>query len=51
MLMGRITNDDILDVIEENATEQMYQLAGVNDEFEHDDNLFTTAKKEPCGCF
>jgi magnesium transporter len=45
MLMGRITSDDILDVIEENATEQMYQLAGVNDDFEHDDNLFVTAKK------
>lgn len=45
MLMGRITSDDILDVIEENATEQMYQLAGVDDDFEHDDNLFTIAKK------
>ncbi len=45
MLMGRITSDDIIDVIEENATEQMYQLAGVNDDFEHEDNLFTTAKK------
>jgi magnesium transporter len=45
MLMGRITSDDILDVIEENATEQMYQLAGVNDDFEHEDNLITTAKK------
>lgn len=45
MLMGRITSDDILDVIEENATEQMYQLAGVDDEAEHDDNLYTTAKK------
>jgi len=45
MLMGRITSDDILDVIEENATEQMYQLAGVNDEFEQDDNLFAIAKK------
>jgi len=45
MLMGRITSDDILDVIEENATEQMYQLAGVNDDFEHDDNLYITAKK------
>ncbi|XPV69365.1 MAG: magnesium transporter [Halarcobacter sp.] len=51
MLMGRITNDDILDVIEENATEQMYQLAGVNDEFEHDDNLFTTAKKRALWLF
>ncbi len=45
VLMGRITSDDILDVIEENATEQMYQLAGVDDDFEHEDNLFTTAKK------
>jgi len=45
ILVGRITNDDILDVIEENATEQMYQLAGVNDDFEHEDNLLTTAKK------
>lgn len=45
MLMGRITSDDILDVIEENATEQMYQLAGVDDDAELDDNLFTTAKK------
>ena len=45
MLMGRITSDDVLDVIEENATEQMYQLAGVNDDFEHEDNLFATAKK------
>lgn len=45
MLMGRITSDDILDVIEENATEQMYQLAGVDNEFELDDKLLTTAKK------
>ncbi|XOB61521.1 magnesium transporter [Campylobacterota bacterium DY0563] len=45
VLVGRITSDDILDVIEENATEQMYQLAGVDDDFEHEDNLLTTAKK------
>ena len=51
MLMGRITSDDILDVIEENATEQMYQLAGVDDEFEHDDNLFITAKKRALWLF
>jgi magnesium transporter len=51
MLMGRITSDDILDVIEENATEQMYQLAGVDDDFEHDDNLFTTAKKRALWLF
>jgi len=51
MLMGRITSDDIIDVIEENATEQMYQLAGVNDDFEHEDNLFTTAKKRAMWLF
>ena len=51
MLMGRITSDDILDVIEENATEQMYQLAGVDDDFEHEDNLMTTAKKRALWLF
>ncbi len=51
ILMGRITSDDILDVIEENATEQMYQLAGVDDNFEHDDNLFLTAKKRALWLF
>ena len=51
MLMGRITSDDILDVIEENDTEQMYQLAGVDDDFEHDDNLFATAKKRALWLF
>lgn len=51
VLVGRITSDDILDVIEENATEQMYQLAGVDDDFEHEDNLLTTAKKEHFGFF
>ncbi len=51
MLMGRITADDILDVIEENATEQMYQLAGVDDDFEHEDDLKTTAKKRASWLF
>ncbi len=45
MLIGRITSDDIIDVIEQNATEQMYQLAGVNEEFEQDDNTLNVAKK------
>lgn len=45
LLIGRITSDDILDVIEDSATEQMYQLAGVDDEFEQDDNPLTVAKK------
>jgi magnesium transporter len=43
-LIGRITSDDILDVVEQNATEQMYQLAGVNDEYEHEGNLLQTSK-------
>lgn len=51
MLIGRITSDDILDVIEDNATEQMYQLAGVDDEFEHDQNLITIAKKRALWLF
>ena len=51
MLMGRITSDDILDVIEDNATEQMYQLAGVDDDFEHEDNLLMTAKKRALWLF
>ncbi len=45
VLMGRITSDDILDVIEENATEQMYQLAGVSQNVENDDKVIITAKK------
>lgn len=43
-LIGRITSDDIIDEIEKNATEQMYQLAGVNDEAEYEDDVITTTK-------
>ena len=31
LLIGRITADDIYDIIEDGATEQIYNLAGVND--------------------
>jgi len=41
-LIGRITSDDVLDVSAQNATEQMYQLAGVNDDVEY--NLMQTSK-------
>ncbi len=51
ILIGRITSDDILDVIEQNATEQMYQLAGVNEDFESDDDLINTAKKRALWLF
>lgn len=43
-LVGRITYDDIYDVIQDRATEQMYNLAGVDDEAEEDEDLFKTIK-------
>ena len=39
-LLGRITSDDVIDTIEEFATEQIYNLAGVDDEEEFGDFLF-----------
>ena len=45
VLMGRITSDDIYDVIQDEATEQMYNLAGVNDEAEEDDEILKAAQK------
>lgn len=50
-LLGRITSDDILDVIEQNATEQMYQLAGVDEEVELEEKLFHTGKKRASWLF
>ncbi len=44
ILIGRITSDDIYDIIEEQATEQIYGLAGVNDEAEQDSNLINVIK-------
>lgn len=44
-LIGRITSDDIYDVIEERATEQIYNLAGVNDDAEYEEKLFGVFKK------
>ncbi len=40
ILVGRITGDDIHDIIQENATEQIYNLAGVDDEAEEEYTLF-----------
>ncbi len=42
-LLGRITSDDIYDIISEQATDQMYHLAGVNDDAE-DDDIFKAGK-------
>jgi magnesium transporter len=50
-LLGRITSDDILDVVEQSATEQMYQLAGVNDEAEQEEEFFQTGKKRASWLF
>ncbi len=44
-LVGRITSDDIYDVIEEKATEQIYNLAGVNDEAEQEEKMLGVFKK------
>lgn len=43
-LIGRITSDDIYDIIEETATEQIFNLAGVNDEAEQDEDMFEIGK-------
>lgn len=44
-LIGRITSDDIYDVLAEKATEQIYNLAGVDDEAEQEEKLFGVFKK------
>jgi len=43
-LVGRITSDDIYDVMEEKATEQIYNLAGVNDDAEHEEKVMGVFK-------
>ena len=45
ILVGRITSDDIYDIINEHATEQMYNLAGVDDEAEEDDEIIRAGRK------
>ncbi len=44
VLLGRITSDDIYDVISEQATDQMFHLAGVNDDAEEDEDIFKAGK-------
>jgi len=43
-LLGRITSDDIYDIIEERATGQLYNLAGVNDAAEQEESLLRIGK-------
>ncbi len=44
-LIGRITSDDMYDIIEDRATEQMYKMAGVNEEAEEDKEIMTITVK------
>lgn len=44
-LVGRITSDDIYDVMEEKATEQIYNLAGVDDDAEQEEKIMGVFKK------
>ena len=44
IVLGRITYEDIHDYIQESATEQIYNLAGVDDESEEDDTLFKAGR-------
>lgn len=45
ILLGRITSDDIYDIINEQATEQMYNLAGLDDEAEDYEEILPAGKK------
>lgn len=44
ILVGRITSDDIYDLIEEMATEDIYNMAGVNAEVEEAEDIFPVVK-------
>ncbi|SHO81323.1 Mg/Co/Ni transporter MgtE / CBS domain [hydrothermal vent metagenome] len=45
ILIGRITSDDILDIVNEQATEQMFNMAGVDDEAEEEEGIFQAGKQ------
>jgi len=44
-LIGRVTSDDIYDIIEERATEQIYKMAGVDEESEEERDVKIITKK------
>ncbi len=50
-LIGRITADDVHDIIQESATEQIYGLAGVDDEAEHEEDIKEAAKSRASWLF
>jgi magnesium transporter len=39
-LLGRITHDDIHDIIQQIDTKQLYSLAGVSDDAEHEESIY-----------
>ncbi len=43
-LIGRITSDDIYDIINSQATKQIYNLAGVDDDAEEHENIYKSAR-------
>ncbi|MGA1933171.1 magnesium transporter [Arcobacter sp. YIC-464] len=43
-LIGRITSDDIYDIIQESATEQIYNMAGVNESAEQEESILEIGK-------
>jgi len=45
VLIGRITADDVIDVIQEEATEDMYRLAGLSDEDDLAEPVGITARR------
>ncbi len=50
-LIGRITADDIYDFIQDSATEQIYGLAGVDEEAEHDESIKEAGKSRASWLF
>ena len=43
-LVGRITSDDVYDIIHEQATDQMYHMAGVHEDAEEDEDIYQAGK-------
>lgn len=43
-LLGRITSDDVYDIIQDSATEQIYNMAGVNEEAEQEESMYEIGK-------
>lgn len=51
VLLGRITTDDMHDYMEESATEQIYNLAGVDDDAEDEDDVKEVGKSRAIWLF